>query len=239
MKALWIILSIVALLVVLVAVMIFVGISKMDDVVVMAVEKAGSRVTGTEVTLEDADISLRSGEGALRGLRIANPEGFSDRDAFVLDEVSFKVNMGSLRDAVFNIDEVRVIGPQALVEMNEDGKSNFDVIRSNMERHRGPEKQDGGEAGTPKRMRLEVFHAEQGRVETDATAMGGGTNSLALPSVHLADVGGSEGVTGEELGEAVLEAMNDQVLRTAIEEELGRLLEDQGGVQGLLKKFIK
>jgi hypothetical protein len=251
MKALWIILSVVGVIIATVAIVIFVGISKIDDLVVTAVERVGSNLTGTEVRLDEADISLGKGKGTLSGLHIGNPEGFSDREAFNLETISFKLDFQSLRETVFKIDEIRVIGAQALVEMNEEGKSNFDVIRAHMNRHDPPkqDKANSGDSGEPARepmrMQVGVFHSEQGVVETDATAMGSGTRSVDLPSVHLEDIGGELGFTGEELGNAILEAMGDQVLRTAIEEELGNLIDehlkgDTGkAVKGLLDRFTK
>jgi hypothetical protein len=244
MKALWIILGVVAVIVVAVAVVIFVGISKIDDMVIVAVERVGTNITGTTVTLDEADISLRSGEGALRGLHIANPAGYSDREAFNLEEISFRVNIESLREDVFRIDEIHVIGPVALVEMNEDGKSNFDVIQSNMNRHRGPEKEgEDSDYTDPKRMQVGLFHTEKGSVETDATAMGAGSSTVELPVIRLEELGGEAGFTGEELGNAILEALGDQVLQTAVEEELKRLVDENlkgeagNAIKGLIDRF--
>ena len=243
MKAIWIVLGVVAVIIVAVAILIFVGISKIDDVVVAAVERAGTNITGTEVTLDEADISLRSGEGALRGLHIANPEGFSDREAFNLEEISFRLDLQSLRDQVFRIEEIQVVNPQALVEMNAEGKSNFDVIRSNMNRHRPPAREVENEYAEPKRMRVGLFHTEDGRVETDATAMGAGSSTVELPPVRLEDIGGENGFTGEELGNAIMEALGDQVLQVAVEEELKRLVDENlkgeagEAIKGLIDKI--
>ncbi len=243
MKALWIILGVVAVIIVAVAILIFVGISKIDDVVVAAVERAGSNITGTEVTLAEADISLRSGEGALRGLSIGNPQGFSDRQAFNLDEISFRLNLQSLRDQVIRIEEIHVVNPQALVEMNAEGKSNFEVIQSNVNRHRPPEREPAPESGERKRMRVDLFHTEDGQVETDATAMGAGTSTVDLPALRLEGIGGEQGITGEELGNAIMEALNDQVLQVAVEEELKRMVEESlkgeagEAIKGLIDKF--
>jgi len=227
--------------IVAVAVMIFVGISKIDDMVVVAVERVGTNITGTTVTLDEAEISLRSGEGALRGLHIANPAGFSDREAFNLEEISFRVNIESLRGEVFRIDEIHVIGPVALVELNEEGKSNFDVIQSKMNRHRDSQKDsEGSEYVEPKRMQVGLFHTEEGSVETDATALGAGSSKVELPVIRLEELGGEEGFTGEELGSAILEALGDQVLQTALEEELKRLVAEnlKGEAGNAIKGFI-
>ncbi len=75
-------------LVVIVAVGVFVFLGNLNDIVRAAVEKVGSDMTQTNVVLNEVDIELTSGKGALRGFRFTNPSGFSDDDAFKFDEVS-------------------------------------------------------------------------------------------------------------------------------------------------------
>ena len=57
-------------------------LSNLDSIVKAAVEKVGSDVTGTEVTLDNVEISLTSGKGSLLGFRMTNPSGFEADEAF-------------------------------------------------------------------------------------------------------------------------------------------------------------
>ncbi len=62
------------LVIVIAAVGIYIAMSG-GSLIKAAVEKLGPPITGTTVTLKEADISLTSGEGALKGLVIGNPAG--------------------------------------------------------------------------------------------------------------------------------------------------------------------
>jgi uncharacterized protein YxeA len=69
-------------LVILVGVGVFVFLGQLNDIVRAAIEKVGSDMTQTNVELNEVDIELTSGKGALRGFRVTNPNGFSKDDAF-------------------------------------------------------------------------------------------------------------------------------------------------------------
>ena len=70
---------VVGVVIVLVAVgaAIYYFVSSVDEIVARAIESNGSAVTGTTVSGSGVRISLRDAKGSIRGLRIANPDGFS------------------------------------------------------------------------------------------------------------------------------------------------------------------
>lgn len=100
-------------LVVVVAVGVFVFLGNLNDIVRAAVEKVGSDMTQTNVVLDEVDIELTSGKGALRGFRVTNPKGFSDDDAFKFDEVSVAIDLSSVRSDPVVIKEVIIKAPRS------------------------------------------------------------------------------------------------------------------------------
>ena len=53
-------------------------------------------MTKTSASLEDVDLSLFSGNIALKGLKIGNPQGFAAPNAFELGQISVKFDPKSL-----------------------------------------------------------------------------------------------------------------------------------------------
>ena len=68
-------------------------------------------MTQTNVTLNEVDIEITSGKGALRGFRVTNPKGFSDDDAFKFDEVSVTIGVTTVRSDPVVIKEIVIQGP--------------------------------------------------------------------------------------------------------------------------------
>src|SRR3546814_10217063 len=94
-------------LVAVVAIGVYVLLGSLNDIVKAAVEKAGSDLSQTDVRLDEVDIELASGKGALRGFRVTNPDGFSDGDAFRFAEVSVTLDLATVRSDPVVIEEVR------------------------------------------------------------------------------------------------------------------------------------
>ncbi len=122
----------VGVLVVIVAVGVFVLLGSLDDIVKAAVEKIGSDLTQTEVTLNDVNIEETSGKGVLRGFRVTNPAGFSDDDAFKFDEVSVTIDATSILSDPVIIKEIVIIGPEIIYEFGDSG-TNLDRLNKNVQ----------------------------------------------------------------------------------------------------------
>ncbi len=85
-----IIIAIAVLLLVLAGVLFFV-FRNLDSIVKSAIEKYGSEITKTAVRVSSVKIKLSSGKGAIKGLTVSNPKGFSSSNIFSLGKISTKV----------------------------------------------------------------------------------------------------------------------------------------------------
>ncbi|MBT6536437.1 MAG: hypothetical protein HOK98_09640 [Rhodospirillaceae bacterium] len=150
-------------LVVIAAVGIFVFLGNLNDIVRAAVEKVGSDMTQTNVVLNEVDIELTSGKGALRGFRVTNPSGFSDDDAFKFDEVSVSIDLSSVRSDPVIIKEVIISGPEVVYEFGENGESNLDKLNKAVQsKSSGGEKSSGG--GDAPNIVIESLVLQNGKV---------------------------------------------------------------------------
>lgn len=230
--------------IVLVIVIVFLLLSNLDSLIAKTIEKHGSDVTQTRVRVSGVHISLRDGRGSIRGLQVANPEGFQARTAFSLDDITVDIDIKGIRENPVIIDEIRIQAPVVNAEITKSGASNIDELRKRIQAYAARAGGERGESGKgTKRIRIERFVFERGRVEFDASALGLEKRTIELPEIRLEDVGGSDGAPPDEIARIVLteiagkaaSAITGSELDRLVDEKLGGSLKDK--VKGLLEKI--
>jgi uncharacterized protein involved in outer membrane biogenesis len=240
MKKIGKIISVIIL--VIIALVIFV-ITNLDRGIKTAVETIGPEMTQSSVTLSSVDLSLTTGKGSFSGLRVANPEGFSADNAFTLGEISFAMDTESLATDTIIVESLRIVAPEITME-RADGRSNLDRIQSNIASYLGTDSDSGGEGESGKKVIIRDLRITDGKVSY--AIFGGKGLDLALPDIHLTDIGQSaDGVSGAEAaGEiinAIVGAAGKAVSQSGAVKDLGRSLEDQvkekaGALKGLFDR---
>lgn len=215
--------------------------SNLNGIVAKLIEKQGSAVTGTAVSVSGVDISLRKARGAFAGLRIASPAGFGSEPAFALGNITLDLDPASLRGEPIVIEELRVSAPVVRAVLHKDGSSNIDTIRKHVQSHAGGGAE--GQAGAAKRLRIERFVFEEGQIAVDASAFGLEPRTIALPAIRLENLGGSQGATPDAIAKQVIGALAKQATETIARSEVKGLIEQQLGgslgdkAKGLLEKL--
>jgi uncharacterized protein involved in outer membrane biogenesis len=240
------VLIVVAVIIVLVVVALALLFSNLNSLVAKAIEKHGSEVTQTSVSVSGVDISLREGRGTIEGLTVASPEGFEARDAFSLEDITLDIDIASLREEPIVIEEIRIQAPVVNAEITEKGASNIDQLRKNVQAGAARAEGDGDESGgQPTRIRIKQFVFERGSIEVDATALGIEKRTIALPEIRLSDVGGAGGAPPDEIAEIILAAVATNVASEIAESELEGLIKEKLGgsitdkAKGLIDKIKK
>lgn len=196
-------------IVVVIAVAVFVLWSNVGSVIKTAVEKFGSEIFQAQVTLNEADVSATSGEGALKGLTVGNPSGFKTDSAFKLGMVSVQVDIGTLIDDPIVIKEIVVQAPEVTYEYASAG-SNLDALKENAESYVGGS--GGGSSASDdsagKKLVIENLYIRDGRINVSADFLGGRKIGTALPEIHLTDIGKDKGGAGPgEIAEKIIAAV--------------------------------
>jgi len=88
----------------------------LDQVIRRGIEIAGSSALGTPVTVSGASLSLLTGSGTVRGLSIANVEGYESPYAIALETLDFQVALPSLFTEVIEVTSIEVTGAQVNYE---------------------------------------------------------------------------------------------------------------------------
>lgn len=226
----------------LVGVLAYVVYSRLDRIVEAALERYGSEITQTRVRVDGAHISPASGEGALRGLTIGNPEGFDADPVLRLGEIKLSLDVASLGGGPILIREIAIDRPAITYELGPGG-SNLDAIQRNVEQYAAAmtrsARESSAEGGT--RLVIEHFRVRGGQVTVSAKALQGRSLTAALPDLHLRDIGKAQGgATPGEVARQIAARLSRSVTQSVATLELERALgagrEELGGAAEALRK---
>lgn len=257
MKAVKITGGLVIALIAIVAVVAYLLLSNLDDIVKRVIEDVGSQVTGTSVSLDAVKIDLATGKGKLKGLTIDNPRGFDSDYAFKLDNIVVAVAPASLSKAVIVISQVKVDGAKLIAEQK-GATTNLSKLLENIEKSSEKGKGDKGTAEpAPDRdsanVRLMIERFTFTGTRATILAEGKEEKSLTLPDVKRKNIGDKrKGLSPEQLAEEVLGSVVEEVEKAvaehlaglaaeAVEKKLTEKMsdEDKSKVEGLKSLFKK
>lgn len=229
-----IILGLFLVIVIAIAGGLYYVLTNLDALVEAAIEKHGSEATRTAVLVDSVKIDLASGAGGISGLTIANPKGFSMPHAFSLGEVRTGINLESLQEEPYIIDEITVLAPQVFVEINEDNKTNLHELKKNLtagstSSSKPVKKEQAPAAGSKKEPRLIIRRITfaDGSIQARVAALQNKEYQLKLPGLDMSNLGGKNGATGSELASEILQRLTDRasevVQKEIIDAELDKL----------------
>jgi uncharacterized protein involved in outer membrane biogenesis len=201
-----VVLVVLGVAVIVVAAAVFLLISNLDAIVKAAMEKYGSEATGSAVTVDSVQISLREGRGSISGLNIGNPPGFATPAALALEDITIEIDTDSVTGDPVVIRKVRLSSPRIMYEIDESGRANIKEIMRNLERltkpGAPPEPEQKEKTGERKKLVIRDLVIEGGKVDARVAALPDRPFSADLPRLHFTNVGMMEEKAKEELGAA-------------------------------------
>lgn len=228
-----VILGFVLLIVIAISGGVYYVLTNLDSLVEAAIEKYGSEATQTAVLVDSVKINLAEGAGDITGLTVANPSSFSMPYAFSLGEVRVAIDLQSLQEEPYIIDEITVLAPQVFVEINESNKTNLNELKKNLVPKSATASQDKNtqapaEASTkePRLIIRRVTFAD-GSIQARVAALQNKEYKLKLPGLDMSNLGGSKGATASQLASEILNRLTDRatevVKKSVIDVELNKL----------------
>lgn len=212
------------------------------DIVKQIVEEVGSEATKTSVTLDKVDLSIQSGEAALNGFNMGNPQGFKSPKAMSFGIVSVKIDTGTVTDDVIVINEVVIAKPEITYEFAKGG-SNFDAIQKNVDAYAKSMSAGGGasdksaESKGSKKVIIHNLYIRDGKVGGSAL---GQAIDLPLPNIHLKDIGkATNGALASDVAKSVLGAINRGVTKSVASLGLDKLMDKAGGAMKGAEEMLK
>lgn len=235
----------------------------LESIVKASVAKYGSQLTGTEVALDGFRLSLRKGEAELKGLRIANPEGYQTPQILSLGSVYVRLDMRSLLKPVIVVEEIRIANPEIAYELKSVAHNNVSDLLAAVNKNAAAaakpaaDQTDATRAGTAKpavssggsaksatssggkKVIINALNITGGKVSLGATFGGKGTAaSVPLPAVTLKDIGREKGSQGKgiiETASLILKKILDTAYDTAVRQGLNSLKDIAGESADTLK----
>ncbi len=97
--------------------------------------------TGTAFNLERLNLNPYTGKLLVSGVRLANPEGYAETNAFTLGSLSADVEVSTLLSDTIHVREITVDSPFASYVLDAQGSNNFDRIVATVNEKLGPKKE--------------------------------------------------------------------------------------------------
>ncbi|MBT5050820.1 MAG: hypothetical protein HOM58_20130 [Rhodospirillaceae bacterium] len=215
-------------------------------IIKQVVEEVGSEATQAKVTLSSVDLSIQSGEAALNGFQLANPQGFKTPKAMSFGGVSVKIDTSTVTSDVIVIKEVVISKPEITYEFA-DGGSNFDAIQKNVDAYAksmgaggGDKKQDSAEAKGSKKVIIENLYVRDGKIGVSASFLKGKEMNAALPTIHLKDIGKKKnGATAAEVADQLLGEISKSATKVVSSLGVGKMMDAAKGAMKDAEKMLK
>jgi uncharacterized protein involved in outer membrane biogenesis len=190
----------------------------LDGLIKRGVETFGPKFAGVNIKIDSVNLYLLTGSGTVKGLVVANPEGFKTPSAIQVGSTSVSLRTASLLSDKIVIHSIKLLGPQVTFE-TDLRKNNLSKLLDNVQAATG----GGQEANTnqpsakpSKKLQVDDFLLQGGKVLVSVSTMGGASGSVALPEVHLTNLGtGPDGITPAELTKEVLAAIQKSAAQAA------------------------
>jgi AsmA family len=227
-----ILIGLVVAVVAVVAIVVFLGLQNINQLVKMAVETEGPKVTGTSVVLGRVDLSVMEGRGELHGLEIGNPTGYASEYAFSMGEVALQVEPKSLTQKVIVINEILVDGAKLIAEQKTISQTNLQDILDHIKAggsKKAAEPSGASPAGESPaadvRLMVEKFSFVNSNVRLITIEWG--ERTLTLPNINVKNIGDREvGLTPEQLTQALLDPILAQA-KASVANNLEDLAKDK------------
>jgi len=212
------IIAVIAVLIVITGLFLYLY-NNVDSIVKNGIERYGTDVCGTKVSVGSVDISLKSGRGTIRGLRVANPDGFSHDSVVELGDAIVAIDIGSINRDPIVITEIRVKSPLVSAEVDEKLATNIGKIRGHVQQYQARAAKPAGkqDAGFEKRIAIRSFVIELGTLRADATRVGREKGQWEMPPIELSNLGGERGVRPEAIAKVISVALFTRAEQVAAE----------------------
>jgi uncharacterized protein involved in outer membrane biogenesis len=191
----------------------------LDAGIKRGVETIGPRLTGTEVKLDSANLSLLSGSGGLKGFVIGNPAGCKTPHAIQVGRASLKVQPSSVFADKVIIRSIDLQAPEITFETDLKG-NNLSKILDHMDTATGgtssTQPAQPNESKASRKLQVDDFLISGGKIHVSLTALGGQSATVPLPEIHLTNLGqGPDGITAAELAKKVLRVIETEAVKAS------------------------
>jgi len=242
----------VGVVVLLVAAVVIVILS-INGLAKKGIEEGGAYALGVPTTLDSASVGLFSGKFSMKGLEVANPEGFTDTNFFALGEGAVQIDPQSFGKDVIELPLLSLDTITANLE-KKGGQANYKVILDHVKSLGGSGEGEGDKpaepAGDEQKLIVRELIIRNVNVKLDLLGLPGGDATapfqkiavinIPIDEIKLNNVGktgegvAGSGVTMGELTGIIVQAVMAAAIQKGGDAIPAELLGDlQGSLSGL------
>ncbi|MDX1916551.1 MAG: hypothetical protein SFT68_01005 [Rickettsiaceae bacterium] len=203
-----------------------------------AIEKYGSKSLGVSVKVSSVSIDLIKGQYKIKGLTIANPNGFTSPNLFEISEVDTKIDYRTLFEDVFHIYFIKIENPKIFYEIGSKG-DNVKVLREVSKASSASQTQETKE----KRIIIEKFFFNKAEVTTSIQKVG--AKSITIPDIYIQNIGKDKnGITVQNASDQILRELTKVISHVNLKGLLDDLINPdkvdnlKSKVEGEVNKFL-
>ncbi len=184
------------------------------------IEEYGPTALGADVNVAEVNLSLAEGSAQVLGFEIGNPAGFAGPHAMKLDEIKVVLDPEQVSEQVIVLKQILIDGAN-VAAVAQGQRTNFQQLLDNIEKATGSSDSGGGETSSSEAPKFIVDQLDFTNASASLTSDVLGEVAVDLPDIRLQDIGRkSNGVTGAELAQQILEPVADAVTREAVAQGL-------------------
>ncbi len=239
MKAIKIVLGLIAVLVIAVGIFLGFGLSQINTIVKEAIEIVGTDTLKTSVKVNTVDIELLEGKGSLQGFSIANPKGFSNNSIVSVGDVGLQIDIESIPNDVKVIKEVYIDAIALRAEQKNITDTNIQALINNLESSSSGSNSSSGSSSSSEspdvRLMIESFRIGDSSIALETEKFGGRT--VKLPGYTQKNIGDKKnGLTPEQISQTIMDGLLARA-KKAVKSELENLL--KGELEAKAKEKIE
>ncbi len=206
--------------------------TNLNSIVKSALEKYGSQITQTDVSIRDVDISLSTGEGTVSGFHVGNPKSFAAARAIDIGAVNLQLDTNSVMKDPVVINVLNIESPQVEYQVNATGDSNLQTLQRNI----GAASGKNTDSSTPARkVIIKDLYIRNGEVSVSHAMLKGEEFKTAIPTIHLTNIGSKGvGATPQQVAKQVLGELSRAAQKSGesvLRKELAKRGVDEGAVK--------
>ena len=149
----------------------------------------GPELTGTDIQVEDIDISVLRGDLKVKNLLIGNPKGYKTPSILEIGELHVKMDTWSVFSNTIRIQLIEIKDPKVTYEVGL-GNSNVGTLLDRLTKAEETEKTRPKESSkSSKRVIIDQVKIDDGSIHLAAKITGGYALPIPLPNIHLSDIG--------------------------------------------------
>ncbi len=188
---------ILGILVIIVVVAVGAVIFYIDSLAKTAIERGSNYALGVPTSVDGVSIGFLSGRFGIRGLDVANPEGFEAENFLHLGAARMDLPLGNLREQTVEIPLVEITDIDVSIERSQ-GKTNYDVILSNLEKLSSGKAEPAEDTGPGKTFVIGKLLIRDVSANVQLSPLPGEVTKVKVevPEINLQNVGGEGGGVG-------------------------------------------